>query len=78
MNSSPFQELIDIVEYDDDKIIVIKFHKGLDLAIQNKVALTGDNAQRVGMKLPGRLLGTGKQMRLLWSLAEVLPNQSDL
>ena len=25
-----FQELIDIVEYDDDKAIVIKFHKGLD------------------------------------------------
>ena len=41
-----FQELIDIMEYDDDddKTIAIKFHKGLNLAIQNKVALTGDGA----------------------------------
>ena len=39
-----FQELIDIAEYYDDKTIVIKFHKGLNPAIQNKVALTGDNA----------------------------------
>ena len=39
-----FQELIDIAEHDDDKTIVIKFHKGLDPAIQNKVALTRDNA----------------------------------
>ena len=39
-----FQELIDVVEYDDDKTIVINFCKGLDPAIQNKVALTGDNA----------------------------------
>ena len=39
-----FHELIDIAEYDDNKIIVIKFRKGLDPAIQNKVALTGDNA----------------------------------
>ena len=38
-----FQELIDVVEYDDDKTIVIKFWKELDPAIQNKVALTGDN-----------------------------------
>jgi hypothetical protein len=37
-----FQELIDIAEYDDDKTIVIKFRKGLDPAIQNKVALLGD------------------------------------
>ena len=39
-----FQELIDIAEYNDDKTIVINFCKGLDPAIQNKVALTGDNA----------------------------------
>ena len=39
-----FQELINIAEYDDDKTIVIKFHKGLNPAIQNKVALTRDNA----------------------------------
>ena len=39
-----FQELINVAEYDDDKTIVIKFQKGLDPAIQNKVALTGDNA----------------------------------
>ena len=39
-----FQELIDVADYDDDKIIVIKFHKGLNPAIQNKVALTRDNA----------------------------------
>ena len=42
---SCFQELIDVAEYDDDdKTIAIKFHKGLHPAIQNKVALTGDNA----------------------------------
>ena len=35
-----FQELIDVAEYDDDKTIVIKFCKGLNPAIQNKVALT--------------------------------------
>ena len=40
-----FQELIDLAEYDDDaKTIVIKFCKGLNPAIQNSVALTGDNA----------------------------------
>ena len=38
-----FLELINVVEYNDDKIIVIKFCKGLDPAIQNKVVLTGDN-----------------------------------
>ena len=32
------------MEYDDDKTVVIKFCKGLDPEIQNKVALTGDNA----------------------------------
>ena len=31
-----FQELIDVAEYDDDKTIAIKFHKGLDLAIQTR------------------------------------------
>ena len=34
-----FQELINVAEYNDDKTIVIKFRKGLDPAIQNKVAL---------------------------------------
>ena len=38
-----FQELIDKAEYNDDKTIVITFHKGLDPAIQNKVALTGNS-----------------------------------
>ena len=39
-----FQELINVTEYDDDeKTIVIKFWKGLNLAIQNKVVLTRDN-----------------------------------
>ena len=40
-----FQELIDVAEYNEDKTIVIKFRKGLDPAIQNKVTLTRDNAQ---------------------------------
>ena len=39
-----FQELINVAECDDDKTIVIKSHKGLDPAMQNKVVLTGDNA----------------------------------
>ena len=39
-----FQELINVVEYDDDKTIAIKFHKGLNLAIQNKVVFMGDGA----------------------------------
>jgi hypothetical protein len=38
-----FQELIDVVEYVDDKTIVIKFCKGLDLTVQNKVTMIGDN-----------------------------------
>ena len=37
-----FQELIDLVEYDDDKTIAIKFRRGLDLALQNQVVLLGD------------------------------------
>ena len=39
-----FQELIDLVEYDDDKTIMIKFWCGLDPALQNQVALVGDGA----------------------------------
>ena len=39
-----FQKLINVLECDDDKTIVIKFYKGLNLSIQNKVALTRDNA----------------------------------
>ena len=39
-----FQELINVTEYDDDKTIVIKFCKGLNPTLQNKVVLTGDNA----------------------------------
>ena len=78
-----FQGLIDVVEYDDGKTIVIKFHKGFDLAIQNKVCSLEITPQtlmiwRVGMKLPRRFLGTGKQIRVLWSPAEALPNQADL
>jgi hypothetical protein len=38
-----FQELIDVAEYNDDKTIVIKFHKGLDPTVQNKVTLIRDN-----------------------------------
>jgi hypothetical protein len=36
-----FQELIDLAEYDDDKMKVIKFCRGLDPSLQNKVALLG-------------------------------------
>ena len=39
-----FQELTDLVEYDDDKTIVIKFRCGLDPALQNQVALLRDGA----------------------------------
>ena len=39
-----FQELTDLVEYDDDKTIVIKFQHGLDPALQNQVALLRDGA----------------------------------
>ena len=39
-----FTELIDLAEYSDDKTIVIKFHKGLDPAIQNMVATLRENA----------------------------------
>ena len=37
-----FSELVDIVEYLDDKTIVIKFCKGLDLDVQNMVATLGE------------------------------------
>ena len=36
------------MEYDDDKTIVIKFRRGLDLALQNQVALLGDGAPDFG------------------------------
>ena len=39
-----FQELTDLAEYDNDKTIIIKFQCGLDLALQNQVALLGDGA----------------------------------
>ena len=43
-----FQELIDLMEYDDDKTIVIKFRCGLNLALQNQVALLGDGVPDFG------------------------------
>ena len=39
-----FQELIDVAEYSDDKTVIVKFRKGLDPGIQNKVAEKGDLA----------------------------------
>ena len=39
-----FSELVDLVEYLDDKTIVIKFHKGLDPIVQNMVPTLGENA----------------------------------
>ena len=39
-----FQELIYLMEYDDDKTIVIKFRCRLNLALQNQVALLGDGS----------------------------------
>ena len=39
-----FQELTNLVEYDDDKTVVIKFQRGLDPALQNQVTLLGDGA----------------------------------
>ena len=39
-----FQEPIDILEYSNNKTIVVKFQKGLDPGIQNKVALLGNLA----------------------------------
>jgi hypothetical protein len=39
-----FQDLIEVAEYVNDKTIVIKFPKGLNPTMQNKVALIGDNA----------------------------------
>ena len=43
-----FQELIDLVEYDDDKTIVIKFRRRLDPMLQNQVVLLGDGAPDFG------------------------------
>jgi hypothetical protein len=61
-----FQEMIDLAEYDDDKTIVIKFCQGLDLTLQNQVALLRDGAPDLmiwkdGTELHDRLLGTGRQ-----------------
>ena len=39
-----FQELIDLVEYNDDMTIVIQFQRGLDPALQNQVVLLRDGA----------------------------------
>ena len=42
-----FQELTDLVEYDDDKTIVIKFRRRLDPALQNQVTLLRDEVLRI-------------------------------
>jgi hypothetical protein len=42
MTISIGQELIDLAEYDNDKTIVIKGCRGLDLTLQNQVVLLGD------------------------------------
>jgi len=39
-----FQELIEVSEYSNDKTTIVKFRKGLDPGIQNRVALLGDLA----------------------------------
>ena len=39
-----FHELTNLVEYDDDKTIIIKFQCGLDPALRNQVTLLGDGA----------------------------------
>ena len=39
-----FQELIEVSEYSDDKPTILKFRKGLDPGIQNRVALLGNLA----------------------------------
>ena len=39
-----FQKLTNLVEYDNDKTIVIKFQRRLDPALQNQVTLLGDGA----------------------------------
>ena len=39
-----FQELTNLVEYDDDKTIIINFQCRLDPALQNQVALLRDGA----------------------------------
>ena len=43
-----FKKLIDLVEYNDDKTIMIKFQGGLDPALQNQVALLRDGALDFG------------------------------
>ena len=43
-----FQELIDLMEYDNDKTILIKFQRGLDPALQNQVALLRDGTPDFG------------------------------
>ena len=48
MSIDQFKELIDLVEYNDDKTIVIKFQRGLDPALQNQVALLGDGTPDFG------------------------------
>src|SRR3979490_525350 len=39
-----FTELIDLAEYHDNKMVVIKFRKGLEPTTQNRVALLGSGA----------------------------------
>ena len=39
-----FMELTDLAEYQDEKMVMIKFHKCLDPGIQTKVALLGDGS----------------------------------
>ena len=39
-----FTELTDLAEYHDNKMVVIKFRKGLNSEIQSKVALLGDGS----------------------------------
>ena len=75
-----FQELIDVVEYDDDKTIVSSPARGSTQSSKTRwhsLEITPQTSMiwRVGMRLHRRLLGTGKQMR---SPAEALPDQADL
>ena len=39
-----FKELIDLAEYHDNKMTVIKFRKGLEPSTQSRVALLGSGA----------------------------------
>ena len=39
-----FVELIDLAEYHDSKMTMIKFHKGLEPGMQTRVALLGSSA----------------------------------